>query len=170
MRRYRYVGPDDIREAWADAPVGRPVRSFDDVRSWIAETRQHRDADERYVATFVVDHRQVFRIEDYGHEHVACAGGGPVLAAGVVWFGTERVEAISNQSTGFCPDPESWSAVARALDLAGIEHPGAFTEAFVFRRCEACGQRNLVKDHWLFCGMCEAPLPEHWNFDDDMSR
>jgi hypothetical protein len=28
-----------------------------------------------------------------------------------------------NQSTGFCPQPESWSAVATALDRADVPHP-----------------------------------------------
>src|SRR5262249_60577502 len=55
--------------------------------------------------------------------------GGPVLSAGELFFLTAsgRVEVIeaSNQSTGYCPEPESWPAVAAALDRAGIAHPAA---------------------------------------------
>ncbi|MEM6926438.1 MAG: hypothetical protein AAF602_05890 [Myxococcota bacterium] len=166
MQRFVYVGPEEVRARWADQPPGRPVRSSADVRAWVA-AGQSRDADGRFVATFVVDDEGRLRIEDYGYEHVACAGGKPVLAAGVVWFGDDdglAVEAISNQSTGFCPDPCCWPAVARALDDAGLPHPGRFTETFVFRRCPECGERNLVKDDWFVCGLCDAPLPAHWNF------
>jgi hypothetical protein len=71
---------------------------------------------------------------------------------------------VSNQSTGYCPEPASWPAVARALDAAGIAHPGRFTVAVIFRRCDACGERNLVKDDWFECAICGAPLASEWNF------
>ena len=45
-----------------------------------------------------------------------------------------------------------------------IVHPGKFTRAFEFRLCEACNERNLVKDGWFVCSMCEAELPAEWNF------
>jgi hypothetical protein len=75
-----------------------------------------------------------------------------------------EVEEISNQSTGFCPEPESWPVVAAALDTLGVRHPGRFTLAVVFRRCPACGERNVVKDGWFACGVCGADLPAEWNF------
>ena len=85
---------------------------------------------------------------------MACAGGREVLSAGeltaVVDDGDVRIIEVSNQSTGYCPEPESWPAVAKALDEAGILHPGRFTFEAVFRRCPACGERNLVKDDWFF--------------------
>lgn len=71
---------------------------------------------------------------------------------------------VSNQSTGFCPEPESWPAVAAALDRIGVRHPGRFTTEVVFRRCEKCGERNVVKDDWFACGLCGAELPMGWNF------
>jgi hypothetical protein len=70
----------------------------------------------------------------------------------------------SNQSTGYCPDPDCWPAVAAALDRAGIPHPGRFTVEVIFRRCPSCGERNLVKDDWFVCALCEAELPREWNF------
>ena len=82
--------------------------------------------------------------------------------SGTVW----RVAEVSNQSTGFCPEPESWPAVAVALDRAGIAHLGGFTLAVAFRRCPSCGERNVVKDGWFACGVCGADLPADWNFGD----
>src|SRR6266542_3004531 len=54
-------------------------------------------------------------------EHVDCAAGQPVRAAGEVLFARDgtgwSVSEISNQSTGYCPDPDSWPALAMALDV-----------------------------------------------------
>jgi RNA polymerase subunit RPABC4/transcription elongation factor Spt4 len=91
-----------------------------------------------------------------------------VLSAGEMFFrltaaGPEVIE-VSNQSTGYCPEPESWPAVAAALDRLGVSHPGRFTLALVFRRCPACGQRNVVKDGWFACGVCNSDLSAEWNF------
>ena len=72
-------------------------------------------------------------------EHVALAGGRDVLAAGEMTFARTaarwRVTAVTNQSTVYCPDPDSWPAVATALDSIGIAHPGDFTDKVIFRRC-----------------------------------
>jgi hypothetical protein len=76
------------------------------------------------------------------------------------------VSSVSNLSTGYCPELESWSSVAAALDRAGIAHPDGFTDAFVFRRCPACGERNLVKEGAFVCAICCAQLPLAWNFAD----
>ena len=81
-----------------------------------------------------------------------------------------RVEFVSNQSTGYCPEPASWPAVAAALDRAGIGHPGRFTAECVFRRCETCGERNLIKDGWFACEVCGAGLLKKWNFEADPAR
>lgn len=70
---------------------------------------------------------------------------------------------------GWQPAPTlgSWSALASALDRAGITHPAGFTHTVVFRRCPACGERNVVHDGDYTCALCEAPLAIQWNFDDD---
>jgi hypothetical protein len=39
-----------------------------------------------------------------------------------------RVVALTNQSTGYCPDHDSWPAVDRALGRVGVEHPDDFTD------------------------------------------
>jgi hypothetical protein len=71
---------------------------------------------------------------------------------------------VSNQSTGYCPDPDCWPAVAAALRSAGVAAPVGFTRRFVFRRCFTCGQINLIKDDWYVCAACDADLPRAWNF------
>ena len=73
------------------------------------------------------------------------------------------ISEMSNQSTGYCPDPDSWPAVAVALDRIGLAHLGDFTHKVVFRRCPACGQLNIVRDGNFACAVCDSALPEYWN-------
>lgn len=160
-RSYSYVGPDEIKAQVA--PVGTAISSRAELRAWVALHAGDREYGV-VPATFTVTLDGVLRIAPRRSEHVACAGGGPVLAAGELFFDGDRLEGASNQSTGFCPEPTCWEAVAIALDRAGIPHPGRFTIEIVFRRCGACGERNLVKDDWFACAVCDAELPREWNF------
>ncbi len=164
-RLYHYVGPDAIRDRARHAPPGTVVVSAADLLGWLAATGQRPGDDGVVRVTFVVDPSGDLRVADRHSEHVACAAGGPVLSAGEA-VGRDAVEVVeaSNQSTGFCPEPESWPAVAATLDRTGLPHPGRFTTAVVFRRCPACGQRNIVKDGWSCCAVCDADLPADWNF------
>ncbi|MEU8264733.1 hypothetical protein AB0C02_29455 [Micromonospora sp. NPDC048999] len=73
------------------------------------------------------------------------------------------VTEVSNQSTRYCPEPSSWPVVAAACDKAGLPHPGRFTTAFQFRRCPACDQLTIVKDHDFTCAACGRELPTAWN-------
>ncbi|WP_231493970.1 hypothetical protein [Nocardiopsis sp. CNT312] len=75
------------------------------------------------------------------------------------------VDEVSNQSTGYCPDPASWPAVATALERAGLDHLGRFTHEFVFRRCPACGEVSIVREDDFVCVFCDADLPTAWNVD-----
>ncbi|WP_346655810.1 hypothetical protein [Streptomyces sp. RFCAC02] len=114
--------------------------------------------------TFTVATDGVLRLAPRRSEHVVCAGGVPVLGAGEIGFaarpgGGWEVAGITNQSTGYCPGPGSWTAVESALDTAGIPHPGHFTHVFVFRRCAHCGHRNIVRDDHFYCAICDAALP-----------
>lgn len=160
-RRYRYVGPADVQASVVDAPEGWPIRSPGDLDAYLAAA-DPRDRDEPF--TYVVDPAGTLRLAPRRSEHVACAGGGEVLGAGEIAFADERggwvVTGVSNQSTGYCPGPDSWPAVADALDRAGVEHPEGFTEVVVFRRCLDCGERNLVRDEDYVCALCGAELPE----------
>jgi hypothetical protein len=117
--------------------------------------------------TFVVDTDGVLRLAPRRSEHVACAGGGPVLSAGEIGFSREAgrwvVAEISNHSTGYCPDTSSWPAVAEALDRAGLDRPSGFTHEVVFRRCMTCRERNIVRENDFVCVFCESDLPALWN-------
>lgn len=157
MRRYAYVGPAEIRERHAGDSPGVAIRSAAELARMTSDT---------IVLTYVVTLDGVLRVADRRSEHVACAGGDPVLAAGELTATRDgAVIEASNQSTGYCPKPDCWPALRDALERAGVEHPGRFTREFVFRRCLACGERNLVKDEWFECSLCGAELPERWNFD-----
>lgn len=90
------------------------------------------------------------------------------MAAGEMFFLANRttveVVEVTNHSTGYCPKPECWKTVASVLDRLEIEHPGALTAAFIFRRCDSCDSINLVKDEVFGCAVCNAELDQHWNF------
>ncbi|RZT77884.1 hypothetical protein EV382_1055 [Micromonospora violae] len=165
LNRYRYVGPAEILARQVD-PVGMVIA---DTRgaldTWFDDQRATGLAEP---ATFVVDLHGTLRVAPRQSEHVACAAGQDVLAAGEISFAASNigysVQAVSNQSTGYCPDPDCWPAVAEALDRLGMPHPGGFTAALTFRRCTACGERNIVRDGDFACALCDGVLPPHWNF------
>jgi hypothetical protein len=165
--RYRYVGPAELSEqvAVGDAvSVGSPAS----LAAWLAERKRGELAEP---LTFVVTLDGVLRLSARRSEHVALAGGRDVLAAGEMTFAAStsgwRVVEVTNQPTGYCPDPDCWPAVSWALDLAGVPHPGDFTDKIVFRCCPACGQRNIVRDNDFTCALCDHTLPVRWNFASD---
>ncbi|MFE9929625.1 hypothetical protein [Streptomyces sp. NPDC005533] len=171
-RRYRYVGPAELRALVRPGNEGRRIRSAADFDAWAsasASTSTRTEPAEPF--TFVVDTAGVLRLAPRRSEHVACAGGGPVLSAGEIGFRRESgrwaVHEVSNQSTGYCPDPGSWPAVADALDAAGLAHPPGFTHEVVFRRCPACRELNIVREDDFVCVFCDGALPRKWNVDDD---
>jgi hypothetical protein len=135
------------------------IGSPDDFAAWLATCDEGERAEP---FTFVIDLGGILRLAPRRSEHVACAGGAPVLSAGEITFlhdqGRWIVAEVSNQSTGYCPDPASWPAVSDALDRAGLEHPGHFTHPVLFRRCPKCQERNLVKDGYFVCAICGADL------------
>jgi hypothetical protein len=167
-RLYRYIGPTEIKERASHALPGMRITSVVELDRWICSTGQEPDSAGTIAVTFVVDEEGFLRVADRRSEHIACSDGRPVLSAGEIFFrvsasGPEVVE-VSNQSTGFCPEPASWPAVAAALDRLGIPHPGRFTREVIFRHCPVCGERNVVKDGWFICELCGADLPTDWNF------
>ena len=167
-RLYSYVGPAAIKGRVAGRRAGTPIRSAADLLAWVRRTGRRPGPGGLVAATFVIDEAWDLLLADRRSEHVACAGGGPVRSAGELFLLVEgdevEVAEVSNQSTGYCPEPESWRAVAAALDRIGVVHPGRFTWEVVFRRCEKCGERNVVKEGWFVCGCCGAGLPAGWNF------
>ena len=164
-KMYSYVGPPEILARSHTAPKGVPIKNANDFRDWIEATGQRPAS--QIVATYVIDKDGLLLIADRRSEHVACAGGQPVASAGEMTFLVEvnqlEVIEVSNQSTGYCPEPESWPQVAQALDRIGLPHPGRFTCEIIFRRCPSCNQVNIVKDNWLVCLFCGKDLPTQWN-------
>ncbi|AKJ03031.1 hypothetical protein ATI61_113217 [Archangium gephyra] len=160
---YTYVGPEEIRRSVASFPAGTPITSRSDLETWLAANPDALAEG----ATYVVDLQGRLRLAPRRSEHVACAGGEEVLAAGELRFRragtTPCVAEVSNQSTGYCPDTDCWAAVALALGRAGVTAPPGFTHEVIFRRCERCGERNLVKEGWFVCVFCDADLPTGWN-------
>jgi len=165
-REYQYVGPPAILEVSRVQPSGTAIRSVNDLTQWLSTGPTEQTPDGNWIATFTLGKDLVLRVAPRRSEHVACAAGGPVLSAGEITISEEYdIPEISNQSTGFCPEPESWVAVEAVLNDAGIEHPGEFTTSVTFRLCPKCRERNIVKDSWFFCQLCDAKLPEDWNFN-----
>lgn len=162
-RLHHYVGPAAIAARPRDEP-GAPIRTQADLTAWL-----HAHAEGLHTpVTFVIDSDGTLRLAPRRSEHIDCAGGGPVLAAGEVRFAAARdaftVVEITNQSTGYCPDPDCWPTVRATLDAAGIAGPRGFTSEFVFRRCPECGQTNIVKEEMFECAVCGVELPRVWNF------
>lgn len=107
MKLYHYVGPEEVRRRAADGLLGTKVESTHDLKHWLHRTGQQPNREGQFVVTFVVDEHGILHIADRGSEHVACAEGGPVRSAGEMFLlptdGGLRVEAVSNQSTGYLP-------------------------------------------------------------------
>jgi len=167
MRLYTYIGPQQIADRAPSTPAGRAIRSAADVVRWVRDTGQRPDAEGCVIATFVVAQDGALLVADRHSEHVVCAGRQPVRSAGEVTFRVSsplvEVVEVSNQSTGYCPEPESWPAVAEALAAAGFQPPPNFAMACVFRRCPRCGNINLVKGAVYECAVCDAGLPAACN-------
>ena len=162
---YKYVGPDSILDSVADSNSGVTIRNKDELALWM----RHQDEwdDDCLTMTFVVPGDRKLRVAPRRSEHVACARGEDVLAAGELVARLAPVLEVvgaSNLSTGYCPEPSCWEAAKSALCELSIPGPPELTFACTFRRCPACGERNLVKDDWFFCAVCDTPLPQEWNF------
>ena len=80
-----------------------------------------------------------------------------------------EVTYVTNQSTGYCPRPQSWPAVADALERAGIRCPNDFSVRYEFRRC-VCGQINIIKDEFYECCVCGVALPHEWNIAPEVAE
>ncbi len=160
---YPYIGSKDLARDAIGKTARVRVTSEADVIAWVNSSRQKLDGDRSFVATFVIRTTGELWIADRHSEHVACADGRPVLSAGEMTFQIDRdtvtVVAASNQSLGYCPEPDSWPAVAAALDVARIPHMGDLTSPYIIRRCPSCDMRNIVKDDVYECSTCGSELP-----------
>jgi hypothetical protein len=165
-RGYRYIGPAESKASVTAEAEGPRIRSQEDLGAWLSG-RPAEELSEPF--TFVIDFEGNLRLAPRRSEHVVCAGGGLVLSAGEMGFaqtdGGWAAIRVSNQSTGYCPDIDSYPAVATALNRAGISCPDRFSEEIVFRRCPSCRERNVVHEGTFVCALCDAVLPELWNLD-----
>ena len=161
VRIYRYVGPPSFREAAIrKSALGCAIEQPSDLQRWIERNWNDAEADNMLMATFTVSCMGKLYLAPRRSEHVACAGGQDVLSAGEIGFSkAAQAVYVSNQSTGYCPEPESWPAVAAALVAVPIACPQDFTLKVIFRSCPACQSRNIVKDNWFACALCNATLP-----------
>jgi hypothetical protein len=161
---YNYVGSEEIKLSVINSDRGTVIRSTSDIRNWIDNTYDKKTiASNLVVATFVIDMYGDLRLAPRHSEHVACAGGEPVLSAGEIFVSLNKnyfqVSDITNQSTGYCPEIESWEYVKIALDKIPIDRPSFFTTEFIFRRCCSCSQINIIKDDVFICSVCNSILP-----------
>jgi len=168
---YHYVGSRTIAERSGLVARGAPITSPEDIVRWLTSNTDVDSNSDEITVTFVVNVEGVLLIADRHSEHVACAGGRPVRAAGEMCFAVKAnrvtVTRVSNQSTGYCPEPESWAEVVPVLRAAGLEPPEGFDPRCEFRRCVKCGSLNLVKCGVFECGICEAVLPGEYNCQPD---
>ncbi|MFF8399469.1 hypothetical protein [Streptomyces sp. NPDC016172] len=161
LAAYEYVGPAEIRQAVSNR-AGSRITSAADLERFLEE-RGSDEAAEPF--TFVVDASCFLVLAPRRSEHVACAGAEPVLAAGEVRFsrndenGRLIADYVSNQSTGYCPQAESWAAVVIGLVRAEVEHGTGYTHPIVFRCCPSCHNWNVVKESVFVCSMCDSDLP-----------
>jgi hypothetical protein len=165
VKLYTYVGPAAISARANANSGGSVIETRAELEVWLGKYRlPHSPA--VIIATFVIDTNGKLRLAVRRSEHVLCAGGMPVYAAGEMSLDTVNLSVVevTNQSTGYCPEPESWTTVATALDGLGIEHPGQYTTSLIFRRCPKCEATNIVKDRWFKCAVCGAALPDAWNY------
>ncbi|HAS43927.1 MAG TPA: hypothetical protein DCS93_25850 [Microscillaceae bacterium] len=167
-RQYFYVGPAAILQGIDLTQIGTKILSKQALLQWIEETEQTLQ-NHQLITTFIVTLQEELVISDRHSEHVMCAGGHQVLSAGEITFEVINkqvsVVAISNQSTGYCPEPSSWPRVAQALQKAGLEGLDDFTDAYEFRYCHHCKHINLIKDQVFECVVCENTLDPEWNLD-----
>jgi hypothetical protein len=165
---YQYVGPPEFRtRAFESGSAGTCIRSPGDLALWGAKKAPSNKPNHEFVVTFVVCEDGFLLIADRRSEHVACAGGQAVLAAGELSFAILKhgvqILWITNQSTGYCPEPSCWIAVASAVRRAGADPPDGFSQTFDYRRCEHCQTITIIKDGLFRCEVCRAKLPELWN-------
>jgi hypothetical protein len=139
-----------------------------DLQSWTAQAEQTWQHD-CTVATFIVNLQGELLLADRHSEHVMCAGGEEVLSAGEVTLCKSRneifISEITNQSTGYCPEPSSWQSVLIALERIDVAHPAGFTQAYEFRYCVHCHNIQIIKDELFECVACGVVLDKYWNLD-----
>jgi hypothetical protein len=114
-RYYHYVGSRNILESLAEDSGRFCLESGKSIIEWINKTKQPREYDGSVVLTFIIDTDGKLWLNERRSEHVLCAAKQDVLSACEITFVLDKNELlvmeVTNQSTGYCPEPESWPAV-----------------------------------------------------------
>jgi hypothetical protein len=163
---YSYVGPKELLELVSDDVDRICISSLSEVHKWLKRTNQILDRNNSVTSTYIIDIKGVIWIGDRHMEHVVCAKGQPVLSAGEITLTiNETINAsfITNQSTGFCPKPQSWKYTKLALEQANIRYPEELSVALEFRICTHCNTINIIKENHFYCAVCDNQLPNDWN-------
>ncbi|MFY0606404.1 MAG: hypothetical protein JXR10_06810 [Cyclobacteriaceae bacterium] len=159
MKSYQYVGPGEILDRIDRESLGQDILSAKALINWL---KMMKYAQGFVTLTYIVDQDGSLRIAPRESEHVACAGGNSVLAAGeliVDFIGNElSIAEITNLSTGYCPSPSCWPAVKLALEKTDIQFPDYFTNSYIFGICDNCGNRQVIKDDVYGCYNCGETL------------
>ncbi len=167
MKTYKYVGPRDLLVLVETMDKGAEISSQEDILKWVKHSEQVSNYDNSVIATYTVNIDKKLFIADRHSEHVLCAGGENVLSAGEITFHVDKdiveVLEVTNQSTGYCPEPESWPYVKEAIENIGLESPERFSTEFIFRKCNRCKLLNIVKDYYFVCVGCGDNLDNTWN-------
>lgn len=158
-----YVGPPEFTEQGFSSDRFRIQSSADLVRWRLLISDLERDG--TAASTYVITEDQELWVADRRSEHVSCARGLRVIAAGEVFLNRDgTIDRMTNQSTGYCPSKESWTGVEETLRSLKIACPsGGFDPAFEFRRCTSCDEVQLVKDDFYYCTTCSTELNAEWN-------
>ena len=165
---YPFVGPVSLRPLAGIASERHALQSEDGLRAWVTESGVRLRRGSQITFTFVLLPDSQLFLADRRSEHISCAQGQAVLSAGEMTFlfdGTRLLlDEVTNQSTGYCPEPESWPAVGTALASLGFKAADEFTHAFDFRFCSNCRTTNIIKDQIFECPACGGELPHDWNY------
>ncbi|MDX2007306.1 MAG: hypothetical protein SFU83_18855 [Meiothermus sp.] len=166
-KQYSYVGSPD--RLTLDPPADlTEVYEKSDFALWAKRNGWTIKPNLEVITTFILDTQAVLWIADRRSEHVACAKGKPVLAAGELtleWMdGEPAITQITNQSTGYCPEFSCWSVLEAALKIVEVRFPLHFTAEFEFRRCDHCQAINVIKNGVFECLECGSKLSSSWNF------
>ena len=144
------------------------VATVDGLLKWAIEAGNFSQGTASEIFTYTVLPGHRLFIADRHSEHVACARGSVVECAGEITFRRLKrglvIEEVSNLSTGYCPESNTWVALDLALKAAGFPGVHGFTSAFEFRYCQRCLQTCVIKDEVYECPSCWQPLPAEWNY------
>lgn len=78
-RLYRYIGPPELLDLAQSGRAGAEITSTSELEAWL-DARDPAELDEPF--TFTVNMAGTLQLASRRSEHVACAAGRPVLAAG----------------------------------------------------------------------------------------